>query len=108
MITPKSHKLRKGKAYAKPVYLRIISTRQTIKCFISLHFNNKLADTDQQLETYKVSKNVLQLLGMTGKRFYQLMRGESHFMLSEAIAYAKWQNVDVNELYEFIVPKKRK
>ena len=96
----------KSKRYAKRVNLRTTTTRNTIVCNIPVHFNDRLAATGQQLEYYKVSKKTLNLLGVTCKRFYQLMRGKSPFLFSEAAAYAEWQGISISALYNFIQPKK--
>lgn len=90
------------------IYLRTTATRQTITCGIPEHFNNMLASTGQQLETYKPEKKFLDYLGVTGKRFHALMRGESNFLLCEAAAYANWFDVPVCELYKFIKPTTKK
>lgn len=84
------------------IYLRTSATRQTIICNIPEHFNDMLAETGQQLETYKADKKFLDHLGVTGKRFHALMRGESNFLLCEAAAYAAWVKVPMSKLYKFI------
>ena len=86
----------------KDIYLRTSATRQTITCLIPEHFNDMLATTGQQLETYKPEKKFLDYLGVTGKRFHALMRGQSNFLLCEAAAYANWFDVPMNTLYKFI------
>lgn len=84
------------------IYLRTTATRPTIHCLIPEHFNDMLAETGQQLGTYKADKKFLDHLGVTGKRFHALMRGESNFLLCEAAAYAAWVKVPMSKLYKFI------
>lgn len=97
------------KAVPQDIYLRTSATRQTITCLIPEHFNDMLASTGQQLETYKPEKKFLNYLGVTGKRFHALMRGQSHFLLCEAAAYATWFDLPLNSIYKFIpvTPKKK-
>lgn len=84
------------------VRINLTATRKTIVCLIPKHFNEQLSETGSMLETYKPSEKFLNHLGITGKRFYQLMRGQSDFMLCEAAAYAAWYNIPLSELYKFI------
>lgn len=92
----------KTKPVPTDIYLRTTATRQTISCNIPLHFNEMLAETGQQLETYKPEKKFLNHLGVTGKRFHQLMRGQSHFLFCEAAAYANWFKRPLSDFYSFI------
>jgi len=86
----------------KSIYLRVVATRQTIDCRIPEHFNDMLAATGQELETYTPEKKFLNFLGISGKRFHQLMRGQGEFLLCEAAAYASWFNLPLGDLYKFI------
>lgn len=84
------------------IRINLTATRPTIVCYIPRHFNEQLYELGSMLETYKPSKKFLNHLGVTGKRFYQLMRGQSDFLLNEAAAYAEWYNIPLSELYKFI------
>jgi hypothetical protein len=86
--------------------IRTIRTRETLQCKIPVHFNDKLANTGQQLETFSPDNKILDFMGVTRKRFFQLMKGESTWLFCEAVAYAKWFEVPLTELYEFIDVKK--